>query len=81
MKSFAEPVAHVIYQVNNYSEWPQAGSLQPLAPHLNDHEICAERAARGRRRAKSRAARSSKLRAFCCCAMAIKSEGTPADAI
>jgi hypothetical protein len=41
MKSFAEPVAHVIYQVNNYSEWPQAGSLQPLAPHLNDHEICA----------------------------------------
>jgi hypothetical protein len=37
-KTFGEAAAHVIYQVNNYSEWLQPGGLQPLAPHLNDHE-------------------------------------------
>src|SRR5437773_12141427 len=37
-KTFAEAADHVIYQVNNYSVWLQAGGLQPLAPHLNDRE-------------------------------------------
>jgi probable F420-dependent oxidoreductase len=37
-KTFAEAAEHVIYQVNNYSAWLQAGGLQPLAPHLNDRE-------------------------------------------
>ena len=37
-KTFAEAANHVIYQVNNYSVWLQAGGLQPLAPHLNDQE-------------------------------------------
>src|SRR6266481_3392350 len=37
-KTFAEAAEHVIYQVNNYSVWLQAGGLQPLAPHLNDPE-------------------------------------------
>jgi alkanesulfonate monooxygenase SsuD/methylene tetrahydromethanopterin reductase-like flavin-dependent oxidoreductase (luciferase family) len=35
-KTFAEAADHVIYQVNNYSEWLQAGGLQPLAPHLDN---------------------------------------------
>src|SRR5712672_1838951 len=37
-KTFAEAANHVIYQINNYSAWLQAGGLQPLAPHLNDRE-------------------------------------------
>jgi hypothetical protein len=37
-KTFAEAADHVIYQVNNYSEWLQASGLQPLAPHLGDRE-------------------------------------------
>jgi alkanesulfonate monooxygenase SsuD/methylene tetrahydromethanopterin reductase-like flavin-dependent oxidoreductase (luciferase family) len=37
-KTFAEAAEHVIYQVNNYSAWLEAGGLQPLAPHLNDRE-------------------------------------------
>jgi hypothetical protein len=37
-KTFAEAADHVIYQVNNYSEWLQAAGLQPLAPHLGDRE-------------------------------------------
>jgi hypothetical protein len=37
-RTFAE-ADHVIYQVNNYSVWLQAGGLQPLAPHLNDQEV------------------------------------------
>ena len=37
-KTFAEAADHIIYQVNNYSEWLQAGGLQPLAPFLNDHD-------------------------------------------
>jgi len=37
-KTFAEAAEHVIYQVNNYSVWLEAGGLQPLAPHLNDRE-------------------------------------------
>jgi len=37
-RTFAEAADHVIYQVNNYSVWLQAGGLQPLAPHLNDRE-------------------------------------------
>ena len=35
-KTFAEAADHVMYQVNNYSEWLQAGGLQPLAPHIRD---------------------------------------------
>jgi hypothetical protein len=35
-RTFAEAADHVIYQVNNYSVWLQAGGLQPLAPHLKD---------------------------------------------
>ena len=31
-KIFAEVADHVIYQVNNYSVWLEAGGLQPLAP-------------------------------------------------
>jgi hypothetical protein len=31
-KTFAESAEHVIYQVNNYSVWLEAGGLQPLAP-------------------------------------------------
>ena len=38
VRTFAEAADHVIYQVNNYSAWLQAGGLQPLAPHLNDRE-------------------------------------------
>jgi hypothetical protein len=37
-RTFAEAADHVIYQVNDYSVWLQAGGLQPLAPHLNDQE-------------------------------------------
>jgi probable F420-dependent oxidoreductase len=37
-KTFAEAADHVIYQVNNYSEWLQAGGLQPLAPHIGDRD-------------------------------------------
>jgi alkanesulfonate monooxygenase SsuD/methylene tetrahydromethanopterin reductase-like flavin-dependent oxidoreductase (luciferase family) len=37
-RTFAEAADHVIYQVNNYSVWLQAGGLQPLAPHLSDQE-------------------------------------------
>jgi hypothetical protein len=37
-KTFAEAADHVICQVNNYSEWLQAGGLEPLAPHLGNHE-------------------------------------------
>jgi len=37
-KTFAEAADHLIYQVNHYSLWLQAGGLQPLAPHLNDRE-------------------------------------------
>jgi alkanesulfonate monooxygenase SsuD/methylene tetrahydromethanopterin reductase-like flavin-dependent oxidoreductase (luciferase family) len=37
-KTFAEAAGHVIYQVNNYSLWLEAGGLQPLAPQLNDRE-------------------------------------------
>jgi probable F420-dependent oxidoreductase len=37
-KTFAEAAPHVIYQVNNYSEWLQAGGLQPLAPHIDDRD-------------------------------------------
>ncbi len=37
-KTFAEASDHIIYQVNNYSEWLAAAGLQPLAPHLSDHE-------------------------------------------
>src|ERR1700719_2736259 len=37
-KTFAEAADHVIYQINNYSVWLQAGGLQPLASHLNDQE-------------------------------------------
>jgi hypothetical protein len=37
-KTFAEAAEHVIYQVNNYSVWLEAGGLQPLAPYLNDRE-------------------------------------------
>jgi len=36
-KTFAEAADHVIYQVNNYSEWLQSGGLQPLAPRIDDH--------------------------------------------
>jgi probable F420-dependent oxidoreductase len=34
-KTFSEAAEHVIYQVNNYSAWLQAGGLQRLAPHLD----------------------------------------------
>ena len=37
--TFAEAAEHVIYQVNDYSEWLEAGGLQPLAPHLNDRVV------------------------------------------
>jgi hypothetical protein len=37
-KTFAEAADHVVYQVNNYSVWLEAGGLQPLAPPLNDRE-------------------------------------------
>src|SRR6195256_1769816 len=37
-KTFAEAADHVIYQVNNYSVWLQAGGLQPLSPHPQDPE-------------------------------------------
>src|SRR6266481_2380174 len=37
-KTFAEAAEHMIYQINNYSVWLEAGGLQPLAPHLNDPE-------------------------------------------
>jgi hypothetical protein len=37
-KTFAEAADHVIYQVNDYSVWLQAGGLQPLAPRLDDRE-------------------------------------------
>ena len=37
-KTFAEAAEHVIYQVNNYSAWLEAGGLQPLAPQLYDRE-------------------------------------------
>jgi len=37
-KTFAEAAEHMIYQINNYSEWLSAAGLQPLAPHLQDHE-------------------------------------------
>ena len=37
-KTFAEASDHIIYQVNNYSEWLAAAGLQPLAPHLSDRE-------------------------------------------
>jgi len=37
-KTFAEAAEHMIYQINNYSEWLSAAGLQPLAPHLRDHE-------------------------------------------
>jgi probable F420-dependent oxidoreductase len=37
-RTFAEAAEHVIYQVNNYSVWLEAGGLQRLAPHLNDRE-------------------------------------------
>jgi alkanesulfonate monooxygenase SsuD/methylene tetrahydromethanopterin reductase-like flavin-dependent oxidoreductase (luciferase family) len=37
-KTFAEAADHIIYQVNNYSEWLTAAGLQPLAAHLDDRE-------------------------------------------
>jgi alkanesulfonate monooxygenase SsuD/methylene tetrahydromethanopterin reductase-like flavin-dependent oxidoreductase (luciferase family) len=37
-KTFAEAADHVLYQVNNYSEWLSAAGLQPLAPYLRDRE-------------------------------------------
>jgi alkanesulfonate monooxygenase SsuD/methylene tetrahydromethanopterin reductase-like flavin-dependent oxidoreductase (luciferase family) len=37
-KTFAEAAEHMIYQLNNYSEWLSAAGLQPLAPYLRDHE-------------------------------------------
>jgi hypothetical protein len=37
-KTFAEAADHLIYQVNDYSEWLSAAGLQPLAPHLHDRE-------------------------------------------
>src|ERR1700739_803076 len=37
-KTFAEAADHVIYQVNDYSVWLQAGGLQPLAPHIGDRD-------------------------------------------
>ena len=37
-KTFAEAAEHMIYQINNYSEWLSAAGLQPLAPRLRDQE-------------------------------------------
>jgi hypothetical protein len=37
-KTFAEVADHVIYQVNNYCDWLQAGGLQPLAPQIGDRD-------------------------------------------
>ena len=37
-KTSSEAADHVIYQVNNYSIWLEAGGLQPLAPKLNDRQ-------------------------------------------
>jgi alkanesulfonate monooxygenase SsuD/methylene tetrahydromethanopterin reductase-like flavin-dependent oxidoreductase (luciferase family) len=37
-KTFAEAADHLIYQINNYSVWLQAGGLQRLAPHLTDRD-------------------------------------------
>ena len=49
-KTFAEAADHVIYQVNDYSVWLQAGGLQPLAPRLDDREaLKAKRIAAGGR--------------------------------